>query len=217
MLMQLVERFNPERIISIHGTVHSGAAGVFYDPVNLSAADIAQARSDARGLAFMQVPLEQHSTFEGQERLRQAEERNFRSAISAMANRDRTPALAAAAQVEAATTGITGRERRPMDRESDTTIDPAERARRRAHPSVPGNVGPSGQVDTAHWSGATPGGTSGGEYFSQRGISVFTVEPALNLRTGDYPSSLDSRVDAAERRVELEAYADAIRTVLLGP
>jgi hypothetical protein len=77
-------------------------------------------------------------------------------------------------------------------------------------------VGPSGSVDTGHWSGSTPGGVSGGEYFSQRGISVFTVEPPLNLRTTDYPASIDTQVDAAERRIELQAYADAVRTILLG-
>jgi hypothetical protein len=216
MLLQLIERFSPERIISIHGTRHSGAGGVFYDPVRLSSADIARARSDARALAYMQVPVEEQSTFEGQERLRQAEERNFISATAAMAHRDRATALAAAAQIDAATTGITGRERRPMEREGERRVDPAELARRRAHPSVPGNVGPSGNIDTGFWSGSVPGGVSLGGYAPQRGISVFTVEPPLNLRTTDYPSTLDADVDAAERRVELQAYADAVRTVLLG-
>jgi hypothetical protein len=216
MLLQLIERFSPERIISIHGTRHSGAGGVFYDPVHLSSADIARARRDARAMAYMQVPVEQQSTFEGQERLRQFEERNFLSAIAAMEHRDRAPALAAAAQIDAATTGITGREQRPMEREGERTVDPAELTRRRAHPSVPGNVGPSGNIDTAFWSGSVPGGVSLGGYAAQRGISVFTVEPPLNLRTTDYPSRLDSQVDAAERRVELQAYANAVRMVLLG-
>ena len=216
MLLQLIERFNPERIISIHGTRHSGAGGVFYDPVRLTSADIARARRDARAMAFMQVPVEEQWTYEGQERLRQFEERNFPSAVAALEHRDRAPALAAAAQIDAATTGITGRERRPMEREGETTVGSAERTRRRAHPSVPGNVGASGNIDTGFWSGSVPGGVSLGGYASQRGISIFTVEPPLNLRTTDYPSSLDTRVDAAERRVELQAYADAVRTVLLG-
>ena len=216
MLLQLIERFAPERIISIHGTRHSGAGGVFYDPVRLTPTDVARARSDARAMAYMQVPVEEQSTYEGQERLRRMEERNFLSALNAMEHRDRAPALAAAVQIDDATRGITGREQRPMEREGETTVDPAELAHRRAHPSVPGNVGPSGNIDTGFWSGSVPGGVSLGGYASQRGISIFTVEPPLNLRTGDYPSSLDSQVDAAERRVELQAYADAIRTVLLG-
>jgi len=216
MLMHLVESFSPERVISIHGTRHSGAAGVFYDPVGLSAADLARARTDAREMAFLQVPIELQGTYEGEERLRQAEERNYVQLLSAMANRDEPLALAAASQIETATTAITGRERRPMDRESDTTVDTAERTRRRGHPSVPGNVGPSGNIDTTFWSGSTPRGVSWGQYLSRRGVSTFTVEPPLNLRTGDYPSSLDSQVDAAERRVELQAYADAVRTILLG-
>jgi hypothetical protein len=216
MLLQLIERFNPERIISIHGTRHSGAGGVFYDPVRLTSADIARARRDARAMAFMQVPVEEQWTYEGQERLRQFEERNFPSAVAALEHRDRAPALAAAEQIDIATRGITGRERRPMEREGETTVPRAERTRRRAHPSVAGNVGPSGNIDTAFWSGSVPGGVSLGGYASQRGISVFTVEPPLNLRTTDYPSALDADVDAAERRVELQAYADAIRTVLIG-
>lgn len=216
MLLQLIERFGPERIISIHGTRHSGAGGVFYDPVNPTPAEVARARRDAQAMAYMQVPVEDQWTFEGQERLRRAEERNFISAIYAMTHRDRATALAAAAQIDAATTGVTGRERRPMEREGETTVAPAERARRRAHPSVPGNVGPSGNIDTAFWSGSVPGGVSLGGYAAQRGISVFTVEPPLNLRTTDYPSSLDAQVDTAERRVELQAYSDAVRTILLG-
>jgi uncharacterized protein DUF4157/succinylglutamate desuccinylase/aspartoacylase family protein len=220
MLLQLIERFSPERIISIHGTRHSGAGGVFYDPLRLTSADIARARNDARAMAYMQVPVEQHSTFEGQELLRQAEERNFQSAIVSMSHRDRPAALAAAARIDAATTAITGREQqRTMLREGETTISAAELARRRAHPSVPGNVGPSGNLEIGSFSGSVPGGVSLGDYASQRGISIFTVEPPLNLRSRDFPTSQADqadRVDRAERRIELQAYADAVRTVLLG-
>ena len=216
MLLQLIEHFSPERIISIHGTRHSGAGGVFYDPVKLSSADIAQARKDAQGLAFMQVPFDEQSTPEGQERLRQLEERNFRIALYQMAHRDRAPALAAAAAIDAATTSITGREKRPLEREGEKTVSSADLKNRRAHPSVAGNVGASGALDVAFFSGSVPGGVSLGTYASQRGISIFTVEPPLNLTTSDYPASVDKDVDAAERRVELQAYADAVRTVLLG-
>lgn len=216
MLLELIERFSPERIISIHGTRHSGAGGVFYDPITPTAAQIAEARRQAQGLAFMQVPYEDQWTHEGQERLRQAEERNFRQALYYLVDQDRDLSLRAARQIDADTAGITGRERRPLEREGETTVGRAERARRAAHPSVAGNVGSSGNIDTAFWSGGVPGGVSLGGYASGRGISIFTVEPPFNLRTSDYPSGLDSRVDAAERRVELQAYADAVRTVLLG-
>jgi hypothetical protein len=218
MLLQLIERFGPERIISIHGTVHSGAGGVFYDPVTPTAAEEAQARADAHALALTQVPAAQQQTPQGQVLLQEAEARNFQAAMDRIRHRDRPLALDTATQIDTSTTSITGRERRPMDRESDTTrASRRELARRRAHPSVPGNVGPSGNIDTAFWSGGVPGGTSLGQYASGRGISIFTVEPPLNLMTSDYPSaSLDPRVDAAERRVELQAYADAVRAVLLG-
>jgi hypothetical protein len=216
MLLELIERFSPERIISIHGTRHSGAGGVFFDQVPLSPADIARARSYAQGLAFMQVTVEDQQTPEGQARLQQAEQRNFLLELARMQNRDRDLAFAAATQIDADTTAITGREARPMEREGETTVPAAELTRRRAHPSVPGNVGPSGNFEVGAFSGGVPVGVSLGQYASQRGISIFTVEPPLNLRTGDYPTSRDDQVDAAERRIELEAYADAVRTVLLG-
>jgi hypothetical protein len=217
MLLQLIERFSPERIISIHGTQHSGAAGVFYDPVAPTAAEIAQARRDAPGLAFMMVPVERQETPDGPQLLQEAEERAFHILLEARRHRDRVPALAAAAQIEAATSSITGRQRRSMRREGETRLAAEERERRRAHPSVPGNVGASGEIDTAFWSGSSPRGVSLGQYASQRGISIFTVEPPLNLRTSEFSTTAaEEEVDRAERRIELQAYADAVRTVLLG-
>jgi hypothetical protein len=44
LLMELMERFHPERIISIHGTHRPGAAGVFYDPRGLRADETEAAR-----------------------------------------------------------------------------------------------------------------------------------------------------------------------------
>jgi hypothetical protein len=60
-----------------------------------------------------------------------------------------------------------------------------------------------------------PGGVSLGGYAPKRGISVFTVEPALDLNTGDYAKKKDD-VSQANRKIELQAYADAVRTILLG-
>ncbi|MEO8223860.1 MAG: DUF4157 domain-containing protein [Gammaproteobacteria bacterium] len=216
MLLHLIERFRPARIISVHGTWRGGAGGVFYDPVTPTAADHARLRAEAEGLAYMQVLPEDHDTLEGQRELREHAQRNYRRALDAFVHRDQSPALAAATQIDAATTGITGREQRGMLREGESAIPNAERDRRRAHPSVAGNVGPSGDVDTAFWSGGTPGGTSLGGYASGRGISVFTVEPPINRTSAQYPTGADARVAQAERQTELQAYADALRTVLLG-
>jgi hypothetical protein len=49
MLLELIERFRPERIISIHGTSAPGAAGMFYDQRTLQPADIQAAREWAAG------------------------------------------------------------------------------------------------------------------------------------------------------------------------
>jgi hypothetical protein len=91
----------------------------------------------------------------------------------------------------------------------------ANQAARRAHPSIAGNVGPKGAVDNPKWSGGVPGGVSLGGYAPPRGISVFTVEPPLNLNTGDY-AKMQGDISQANRRIELQAYADAVRTILLG-
>jgi hypothetical protein len=54
-----------------------------------------------------------------------------------------------------------------------------------------------------------------GGYAPARGMSVFTVEPPINRNTGDYPTKLD-KVSAADRKIEFQSYADAVRMVLLG-
>ncbi|HKP81935.1 MAG TPA: succinylglutamate desuccinylase/aspartoacylase family protein [Pyrinomonadaceae bacterium] len=217
MLLQLMERFHPERIISIHGTRYGGAGGVFYDPVQPTPRQIAQMHSFARTLAYIQVPFWMQFTSMGQQQLQQAEARNFTRLLQNFQDRDQASALTAAAQIDAATKSITGRESRSMLREDEKTIDPTEKGNRAAHPSVAGNVGSSGNLDIAHFSGKDKPGISLGKYASERGISIFTVEPPLNLRMAAYPTKADADVDAAERRIELQAYADAVRTVLLGP
>jgi septation ring formation regulator EzrA len=55
-------------------------------------------------------------------------------------------------------------------------------------------------------------------------MSVFTVEPPINRNVDDYEPKNKSgdtiaaadKISAAERRIELQSYADAVRTVLLG-
>jgi hypothetical protein len=48
LLMQLMERFKPERIISLHGTRHPEKAGVFYDPRELTADEARGPAASAR-------------------------------------------------------------------------------------------------------------------------------------------------------------------------
>lgn len=124
--------------------------------------------------------------------------------------------------IETSTSSITGREGRQFaNREGEhQPVPSAQVAARRLHPSVAGNVGASGNLDTAYWSGNSPPGYSLGGYASARGMSIFTVEPPLNCATADYApggscAGLESAVSAAERRTELMSYAEA-RTVLLG-
>ena len=50
LLMQLMERFKPERIISLHGTQHPEKAGVFYDPRKLTPEEELESARSAGGL-----------------------------------------------------------------------------------------------------------------------------------------------------------------------
>ncbi|MGA2251473.1 hypothetical protein [Terracidiphilus sp.] len=47
----------------------------------------------------------------------------------------------------------------------------------------------------------------------KRGVSVFTVEPALNANTDDYAKKKGD-VSQAERTIELQAYSDGVKTTL---
>jgi hypothetical protein len=78
-----------------------------------------------------------------------------------------------------------------------------------------GASGSKGAIDNAMWSGSVPGGVSLDGYAAPRGMSVFTVEPPLNLNSADYPTTHD-KVTQANRKIELQSYTDAVRTVLLG-
>lgn len=221
LLMELMERFRPQRIISIHGTHREGAAGVFYDPRSLRADEVQAARQWAAGQAYMRLTPDQQAMPEGQERLRDLEERLFRGRLAQLhqqsGDTDRDLSQRAVTQIDTATTGISGRAGRSLaNREDDpATIPASQLTARRAHPSVAGNVGPAGALDRFSWSGSGTGGVSLGEYAPRRGMSVFTVEPPINRNTGDYPIGLDP-ITLDDRRIELQAYADAVRTVLLG-
>jgi len=220
LLLQLIEKFHPERIISLHGTSGPGSAGVFYDPRSLGPDEVKAARDWARGNAYMQIPPDQQEEPGGQQRLQALEDSLYQQRLAQMTGQagdaDRDLSLKAAQKIDTDTASIPGRGRRDMSREKESAATTAQnQAARRAHPSIAGNVGPKGAIDNPKWSGGVPGGVSLGGYAPPRGISVFTVEPPLNLNTADY-AKIQNDVSQANRKVELQVYADAVKTILLG-
>ena len=224
MLMHLMERFQPERIITLHGTRHTGAAGVFYDPRELTAAE----RRPVEEEAARRAAAATHPRATDGEGSQEARQREYYEAVlkqgladkkTAVGTADAERSLKAAKMIEAQTTGVAGREARPMEREKETAVPEDQREARRKHGSVAGNVGASGEVDTAFWSGTVEKGVSLGQYASGRGMSIFTVEPAVNRNVADYGpkgNKAGDQLTQADRQKELQAYADAVRTVLLG-
>ena len=73
--------------------------------------------------------------------------------------------------------------------------------------------------ESAGWGGSTSGGVTLGGYGSARGMSIYTVEPGVNRTSDDFGAgnSRGDQLNEAQRRMELQAYADAVRSVLLGP
>jgi hypothetical protein len=203
LLMQLMERFKPERIISLHGTQHPERAGVFYDPRKLTPEE---ERESARNAAASARPRPSDGEGSSETRFRTLYDRSIADKLAAAAAADKDLSLHAAELIDAATAGVKGREGRGLG------------GARGKHASVAGNVGPSGKLDTGHWGGEVPGGTSLGDYVSSRGTSIFTVEPPVNRNLADYGKGGDTdkdKVSQADRTTELQAYADAVRTVLL--
>jgi hypothetical protein len=216
MLLQLIERFHPERIISIHGTTGPGSAGVFFDQRTLQPAEEQASILWAERTALERTPLSSLLSVEGLTQFALLVKQLLASRLAELRGQDEKLSAAAVKQIDADTANIANRSRRDMSRESESAATVrANSPNRRAHPSVAGNVGPTGKLDNFTWSGSIPGGVSLGGYAPPRGISVFTVEPPINRASTDYPTQLDA-VSAAERRVELQAYADAVRTILLG-
>lgn len=215
-LMELMERFRPERIVSVHGTRGPGSAGVFYDPRALRADEEKAALDEAAAAVKPGTPRpsdsEGYAEADYQTRLKAAYKRRLAEKSAAADATDRDLSLKAAEQIDKSTQGIKGRDKRRFGRDTDSAgTDTSERKK---HPSVAGNIGPTGAFDNAFWSGGVPGGVSLGGYAPKRGMSVFTVEPPLNYRSDD-PTYLE-KLARADRKIELQAYADAIRTILLG-
>lgn len=205
MLMELMERFRPERIITVHGTWDPGAAGVFYDPRALRAEESAAAwRSGPRRSPSSESEGYGDAVNAAERELHEKREADM---LAAASKTDLDLSLKTAAEIDKATSGVKGRDSRGFGGGDQGT-------KRSKHPSVAGNVGKSGNLDFGFWGGGVKPGVSLGRYAPARGMSVFTVEPPLNYRSDD-PKRLD-KLTEADRKLELQAYADAIRTILLG-
>ncbi len=227
MLIELMERFHPERIISIHGTSGPGSAGVFYDRRSLRPDEVQAARDWAKGNAYMRTPPDQQDAPGGHEQLHALEERLFQRRLAELSGNaeqtDHDLSLKAAKQIDADTSAVKGRGGRSMGRENESPATTAKhKDERLAHASISGNVGSEGDIDNATWSGGTPNGDWLGGYAPARGMSVFTVEPPVDAESSRYPDGKDrvsgkaDKLSKADRITELKAYADAVRTVLLG-
>ena len=210
LLMEVMERYRPERIVSLHGTWDPAKAGVFYDPRKLTADEQQQIELDAaRSAGASARPRVSDGENDAESRFQQlydrARKRGIEAKLAAAGAADKDLSLRAAKLIDAQTAGVKGREARNLGGGG-------------AHPSVAGNVGASGDLDTGFWGGDVPGGTSLGGYASQRGVSIFTVEPPVNRNIDDYAaggSTAGDKVSQTDRQTELQAYADAVRTVLL--
>lgn len=182
MLMELMERFKPERIISIHGTWDPRAAGVFYDPRALRSDETAEAWAEGARAGYSHSMGHVHYTLEGEEQVREElKMRHYERRLGEMRQRasdtDRALSLKAAVHIDDATMG-SGLKRGAMK-----------------HPAVAGNFsGTTDAPDRASWSGGVDSGTSLGGYAPARGISVFTVEPPINRTSGEYPTADDAKV-----------------------
>jgi hypothetical protein len=217
LLMELMERFRPERIISLHGTWDSSLAGVFYDPRKLTAAERKAAEDEAAAAAATSSrPRATDGEGASEARWREVYEKSLAQGLKVRADQadaaDRDLSLRAAKLIDERTAAIDGRDRRSM-----SAPNAAQLEGKKKHSSVAGNVGQSGDLDFAFWGGGVPGGVSLGGYASARGMSIFTVEPPINRNIADYGagSTAGDKVSQTGRRTELQAYADAVRTVLL--
>lgn len=201
LLLELIEKFHPERIISLHGTWDPRLAGVSYDRRALRA-------DEEQRVASARVSSRPNYTAEGAEQATAELQGKLRKQLTTQADAtDRRLSLATAAQIDRDTKGIAGRD----DRVKSAALKP--------HASVAGNFDEAGNLNRAFWGGEKPEGVSLGSYAPPRGMSVFTVEPPIDRNAEDYrdsPAKVPDKVNEAGRRIELKAYADAVRMVLLG-
>lgn len=235
MLIHLVERFQPERIISIHGTQHEQRAGVFSDPVGITDAEWRMIHAAAKEEATSVCPMmlrrrgpwgRDEDTASDTWWIAQQLAAAYRQYKTEM---DQKSALAAARAIAAKTSADKELATRPAtmkarwdalkaagkDVPSAKTQEEALAAVA-ANPSVAGDRLDLTGKENPTWPGEVKGGVSLGGWAPSLGIGVFTVEPPVNVTSASYPSKTDKDVSEATRKMELQAYADAVRTVLLG-
>lgn len=235
MLMELVERFQPERIISIHGTQHEQRAGVFSDPVDITDAEWRTIYEVAREEVIGPFPTmpRRHGAW-GRDDDTAGEIWWFAQQLAAAyrqykTQRDQKAALAAARAIAAKTSADKELAMRPATMKArwdalkaagkdvpSTKTQKEALAAVAANPSVAGDRLDLTGKENPTWPGEVKGGVSVGGWAPSLGISVFTVEPPVNLTSASYPSKTDKDVSEATRKMELQAYADAVRTILLG-
>jgi hypothetical protein len=222
MLMELIDRFHPSRIISIHGTHDSSAAGVFADPHFRSPAKEKAIATLTSILAFI-------ARFFGMngpdaQTLKDA----FAKVDESRTKNDVDLALATAYAIADKAKGAGSLKGRFTDKKQQSS------------PSVAGSKLYLGAgKENATWredmdpktgkpkpwqTRAKDKGISLGLYAPAKGISVFTVEPPVNRaldsydgKTAEPQTSGGAVVPKADRETEIKAYADAVATVLLGP
>jgi hypothetical protein len=221
MLMELIDRFQPSRIISIHGTHAPASAGVFADPHFLSPAKEKAIDFMAFMLSSMAGPLGflAHAAIKAQ--LLDA----AKKVDEARTQNDIDLALATAYAIAAKTAGAAELKKRFTGK------------KQKDFPSVAGNKLYEGKgKESATWredydpvtKGPKPWqertkdkGVSLGLYGPAKGVSVFTVEPpvnrALDFYDGKNAEPKGAKVSKAQRQIELESYAEAVATILLGP
>jgi hypothetical protein len=93
LLMQLMERFKPERIISLHGTQHPEKAGVFYDPRKLTPEEELES---ARSAAASAGPRPSDSEGSSEARFRTLYDRSVADKLAAAGAADKDLSLRAA-------------------------------------------------------------------------------------------------------------------------
>lgn len=232
MLMELIDRFQPTRIISIHGTHSPSSAGVFADPHFLSPAK-EKAIEVLSTLISSLWGIVAHifGTEKKDDKTRLAEVKTFLTETVAKVDQARTQndidlALASAYAIASKTASAAELQKRfSSDPKKQTT------------PSVAGNEIYEGKgKENATWredmdpktklpkpwqTRAKNKGISLGLYGPAKGISVFTVEPpvnrALDFYDGKNKEPKGDVVSKAQRETELKAYAEAVATILLGP
>jgi hypothetical protein len=221
MLMELIDRFHPTRIISIHGTHDSSAAGVFADPHFISPEKEKAIKVLAGLIAFVTSLF--GVTGPDEKALTEA----FTKADATRTQNDIDLALATAYAIADRTKAATSLGGRFPD---------AKDSKKKSTPSVAGNklyagAGKESAVWREDFDPTTGGpkpwkeradkkGISLGLYAPAKGISVFTVEPPVNRALDFYDKNTEpggAKVSKADRQKEIVAYAEAVALVLLGP